>query len=184
MTQTVPKTPPSILVPVDFSAASREALLFAAQLATCSSLPVIVLHVIHDDVHRPDLYPRRNATEQILPIADIAEQRLQRFMSRLQEAHPDNTLLANAGMLLVNGLPATRIPEIARRIGAGLIIMGGSGRGKLSKLIAGSVSDSVIRHSPVPVTVVHANGSIHEHPAPGTTRDAGAVPYQVSESPG
>lgn len=185
MTQTSNKTPPSILVPVDFSTASREALLFASQLASCSSLPLIVLHVVHDVAHRPDLYPRRSATEQILPIAEIAEQRLQHFMTRVRQDHPDNSVLTTAGMMVVKGLPATRIPEIARRIGAGLIIMGGSGRSKLSKLIAGSVSDSVIRHSPVPVTVVHANGTVQaELSKPPGSRIVKSTPYLVSEKTG
>ena len=184
MPQTAIETAPSILVPVDFSAASREALLFAAQLASCSSLPVVVLHIVHDDVYRPSLYPRRNAQEQILPIAEIAEKMLQGFMADMRDQHPCNTLLANAGMMVISGLPATRIPEIARRIGAGLIIMGGSGRSSLSKLIAGSVSDSVIRHSPVPVTVVHANGAVREQVKPEVPPVVEMTTCQVSKNVG
>jgi nucleotide-binding universal stress UspA family protein len=66
-------------VPVDLSAASNEALLFAAQLAKWSSLPLVILHVVHDDVHRPNIYPRRNEKEQMLPIDEIAESMLQNF---------------------------------------------------------------------------------------------------------
>lgn len=170
------------MVPVDFSTASREALLFAAQLAGCSSLPVVVVHVVHDDVHRPNRYPRHGAAEQILPIAEIAERRLQTFLSELREAHPDNTVLANAGMMVVQGLPATRIPEIAQRIGAEMIIMGGSSRSGLSRLIAGSISESVIRHSAIPVTVVHANGSVREQRSRPVPRAMETAPYLVSEN--
>ena len=152
-----------ILVPVDLSAASREALLLAVQLAGQSSQPLVILHVAHDDIQQPNIYPRRNETEQLLPLEEIAERALLNFIANLREQHPDSAVLANAGMMVVSGLPATRIPEIARKIGAGLVVMGGNGRTSLSKLIAGSVSEKVIRQSPVPVTIVHSSGTAWEH---------------------
>jgi nucleotide-binding universal stress UspA family protein len=103
-----------ILVPVDLSATSNEALLLAAQLAAGSSKPLLVLHVAHDGIHQPNIYPRRNEVEQLLPIEEIAEIVLQDFMTDMRKQHPDNTVLANAGLLVVSGLPATRIPEVAR----------------------------------------------------------------------
>ena len=151
-----------ILVPVDLSATSNEALLLAAQLAAGSSKPLLVLHVAHDDSHQPNIYPRRNEVEQLLPIEEIAERVLQDFMADMRKQHPDNAVLANAGLIVVSGLPATRIPEIARQTGASLIVMGGNGRTSLSKLIAGSVSEKVIQKSPVPVTIVHASGTARE----------------------
>jgi nucleotide-binding universal stress UspA family protein len=149
----------SILVPVDFSAASNEALLLAAQLAGYSSQQLAVLHVVHDDIQQPNIYPRMTETEQMLPIEEIAETMLQNFIAKMREQHPDSAVLANAEMIVVSGLPATRIPEIARRVGARLIVMGGNRCTSLSKLITGSVSEKVIRQSTVPVTIVHSNGA-------------------------
>ena len=83
-------------------------------------------------------------------------------MAKMREQYSDNAILANARMMVVSGLPATRIPEIARQIGASLIVMGGNGRTSLSKLIAGSVSEKVIRKSPVPVTIVHSHETAWE----------------------
>ena len=100
--------------------------------------------------------------EQLLPIEEIAEIVLQDFMAAMRKQHPDNAVLANAGLLVVSGLPATRIPEVARLTGAGHIVMGGNGRTSLSKLMTGSVSEKVIHKSPVPVTIVHANGTTRE----------------------
>ena len=152
----------SILVPVDLSADSNEALLLAAQLAGYSSQQLVILHVTHDDIRQPNIYPRKTETEQMLPIEEIAETMLQNFMANMREQHPDNEVLANAETIVVSGLPATRIPEIARQVGACLIVMGGNGRTSLSKLIAGSVSEKVIRQSNVPVTIVHSNGAAWE----------------------
>ena len=151
-----------ILVPIDLSATSNEALLLAAQLAASSSRSLLVLHVAHDDIHQPNIYPRRNEMEQLLPIEEIAESVLQDFMAEMRKQYPDNAVLANAGLLVVSGLPATRIPEVARLTGASHIVMGGNGRTSLSKLMTGSVSEKVIHKSPVPVTIVHANGTTRE----------------------
>jgi len=151
-----------ILVPIDFSATSNEALLLAAQLAASSSQSLLVLHVAHDDIHQPNIYPRRSEIERVLPIEEIAESVLQDFMADMCQQHPENAVLANAGLLVVSGLPATRIPEVARLTGADHIVMGGNGRTSLSKLMAGSVSEKVIQKSPVPVTIVHANGTGRE----------------------
>jgi len=147
-----------ILVPVDLSAASHDALLLAAQLSASSSRPLVILHVVHDDIRHPDIYPRRNEIEQLLPIDEIAERVFQEFIADMRIQHPDNDALANAGLILVSGLPATQITEVARKTGASLIVMEGNCRTSLSKLIAGSVSEKVIRQSPVPVTVVHSGG--------------------------
>jgi nucleotide-binding universal stress UspA family protein len=151
-----------ILVPIDLSATSNEALLLAAQLAVGSFRSLLILHVAHDDIHQPNIYPRRNEVEQLLPIEEIAEIVLQDFMAEMRKQHPDNAVLANAGLLVVSGLPATRILEVARLTDAGHIVMGGNGRTSLSKLMAGSVSEKVIQKSPVPVTIVHASGKARE----------------------
>jgi len=170
----------SILVPIDFSTVSTEALLFAAQLAKCSSQSLVVLHVVHEDVHGPVIYPRKNEREQILPIDEIAERMLQNFMADVREQYPDSAILANAGMMVVSGLPATRIPEIACMTGAGIIVMGSNGRSSLSKLISGSVSGMVIRKSHVPVTIVHMNGTVCEHSRIDARQIDGAEPFRVS----
>lgn len=176
---TIEETLP-VLVPVDFSAATNESLLLAAQQADFSSQPLVVLHVAHDNACRPNIYLRRNKQEQMLPIEEIAEIMLHDFMDKMREQHPDSAVLAKARMIVVSGLPATRILEIARQIEAGLIVMGGNGRSSLSKLIGGSVSERVIRQSPVPVTVIHSNGAVLEHGRNDVRRAEGAEPCQVS----
>jgi nucleotide-binding universal stress UspA family protein len=46
------------------------------------------------------------------------------------------------------------IATLAEEIGAGLIVMGGRGRGGIRRALMGSVSDSVVRHAHCPVLVV------------------------------
>ena len=143
-----------ILVPIDLSAASYEALLLASRLAADSSRSLVILHVVHDDIQRPNIYPRRNEIEQMLPIEEIARKVFLDFVADMRKQHPDNALLANAELILVSGLPATRITEVARQTGADHIVMSGHRRTRLSKLLLGSVSEQVIQQCPVPVTIV------------------------------
>jgi nucleotide-binding universal stress UspA family protein len=46
------------------------------------------------------------------------------------------------------------IVDLAQSIGAGLIVMGSTGQGRLRRALVGSVSESVVRHAHCPVTVV------------------------------
>lgn len=158
-TTTVSGTSP-ILVPVDLSAASYEALLFATQLAVDSSRSLVILHVVHDDIQRPNTYPRRNEIEQMLPIEEIAERVFRDFVADLCKQYPDNAVLANAELMLVRGLPATRITEVAHQTGAGHIVMSGNRRTSLSKLLMGSVVERVIQHCTVPVTIVNSGNTV------------------------
>jgi nucleotide-binding universal stress UspA family protein len=46
------------------------------------------------------------------------------------------------------------IVDLAQSIGAGLIVMGSRGRGRIRRALMGSVSESVVRHAHCPVTIV------------------------------
>jgi nucleotide-binding universal stress UspA family protein len=52
------------------------------------------------------------------------------------------------------GWPGREIARLGEEIGAGVIVVGSRGRGRLRRAIAGSVSDSVVRHASCPVLVV------------------------------
>jgi nucleotide-binding universal stress UspA family protein len=54
------------------------------------------------------------------------------------------------------GAPGAEIVALAEAIGAGLIIMGGRGRGGLRRALVGSVSDTVVRFAHCPVLVVRS----------------------------
>jgi nucleotide-binding universal stress UspA family protein len=55
---------------------------------------------------------------------------------------------------LNEGGAAEEIVALAEEIGAGLIALGSRGRGRIRRLLMGSVSDAVVRHAPCPVVVV------------------------------
>jgi hypothetical protein len=117
------------------------------------------LHVAHEPAHKPGFYDRRGLSDAILPIAYLARRTLSEFMTEMRRQYPEIARLQNVQEEIVSGLPETRIPELAKQIGAQLIILGCTGRGTLSKLCFGSVSDKVKRRNDIPVRVVHLNGA-------------------------
>jgi nucleotide-binding universal stress UspA family protein len=59
-----------------------------------------------------------------------------------------------AGAHLREELPAEEIVALAEELGASLIVVGRRDRGRIRRALAGSVSDSVVRHAHCPVLVV------------------------------
>jgi len=140
-----------ILVPVDFSAASRAALWRAGELAGELGASLDVLHVLD----LPEAH--HMATEFYVPLPSeyreelhrAAEKRLEDWLNTASgspAAHHD----------LAEGTPAAEIVNYARHHADDMIVMGTHGRGGVSHLLLGSVAEKVVRTAPCPVLTVRA----------------------------
>jgi nucleotide-binding universal stress UspA family protein len=69
---------------------------------------------------------------------------------------------ASVAVRIVDGRPVPTIVLAARSWNADLILVGGSGRGALSRTILGSVSDVVVRTAPCPVLVARRRAARFE----------------------
>ena len=149
-----------ILVPVDFSPHSTEALLEAARLADCTGQRLLVLHVVHDPAEMPGYYGQVTKKKKIMRIEDLAREAFDDYLRQVREAHPDLRPLKKCDELLVVGLPLTRILEVIERSGATMVVMGSQGRTGFNHMMLGSKAEKVVRMSPVPVLIVKsATGS-------------------------
>ena len=144
-----------LLVPVDFTSFSEEALVFASGLAKCMSARLLVLHVIHDPAEAPGFYARQRKKKKYLQtMEDAAEEMMQEFLKKMRQAYPDETPIKKATPLLVVGTPVKRIVEVAEKKRVKMIIIGSHGRTGLSSLLLGSKAGQVVQLSTIPVTVV------------------------------
>ena len=81
------------------------------------------------------------------------------FLERLCRDYPEEEALKSVETILVKGIPATRILEIAQSRGARMIVMGSRGRTGLPHLLLGSKAERVVQLSPIPVTIVKARNN-------------------------
>ncbi len=145
----------SILVAVDFTSFSEDALLFASNLAEKLEVKLLVLHVIHDPAEAPGFYAHKGKKKKFLrDMEEAANEMMKEFLDKMRRNHPDQTPVKEATPLLVVGTPVTRIVEMAQKENACMIIIGSHGRTGLSHLLVGSKAERVVQFSPIPVTVV------------------------------
>lgn len=147
-----PHAPRHILVPDDFSEASRHALAYAATLARALGARLTVLHV----------GPPIPAVTWAVP--DITAQQAalwtEVLAAREQDAHRslahDVAPLSDLGVepLFREGEPSDVIVDVAGTVGADLIVMGSHGRTGLRRALLGSVAERTARHAACPVLIV------------------------------
>ena len=148
-----------ILVPVDFSPHSEASVLLACKLAQCFNAAPLVLHVVHDPGNMPGYYAKTLKKKHLHRIEDVANDMLADFLTRLAKSNKNLQGMDKVESLLVKGLPATRIIEVAESKNASMIVMGSKGRSGIKHLLLGSVAERVVQLSPLPVTVVKINNN-------------------------
>jgi nucleotide-binding universal stress UspA family protein len=138
-----------ILAPTDFSPGAEQALRWAMGLAARFGARVTLLHVLDLSLGAlAGLSPEVAAMPATIELAERVRAEVEEQMRELTARFPD------AVVVLREGTPRAAILEVAKEIGADLIVMGTHGRTGLAKVLFGSVAEHVVRHSPVPVLTV------------------------------
>lgn len=140
-----------ILVPVDFSPFSLQALRYGCALARQDQAPLYLLHVVQD----------------LVPIGigggGIASPSAAQYVSEIEKGAgealaqvPSRSWMHGLTVLrqTIIGSPAERIVEFARSNDVDLICVGTHGRGGLNRFLLGSVAEKVVQHSACKVLVV------------------------------
>lgn len=142
-----------ILVAVDFSEDSAQALVWAAHQAELEGAPLAILHVVHDPAASPGFY-RKPDEVWLRPLTDVAKEMMDDFLASARAEHPELAALLSADVRLVSGLPGGRICEVASAAGARLVVVGSRGRTGLQSILLGSVAQRVAQICAVPVVIV------------------------------
>ena len=142
----------NILVPLDFSAPSREALRYACGLADAVGASLHVLHAV-----QTPLMPG-GSIELPLPDPWLIEQLEEEGRTLLDASLTDAQKQAYRAVLVQRSGDAGReiLDYVRERGDIDLIVMATHGRGGISRFMMGSVADHVIREAPCPVLTLRA----------------------------
>ena len=144
-------TPSRILVPVDFSPNAEQALDYAIGLGAKLGATVHVVNVIGIPVFGvPELGVALTSTT-IDSIVRDNQAALDKLVASRQGKGANL-----AEPILRTGDARDVILQTAEEVGADLIVMGTHGRRGLSRALLGSVTEMVVRTSPVPVLTIRA----------------------------
>ena len=142
----------SILVPVDFSAASERALASARGLADAFGATIHLLHVFETPLAMGAFMEctrrRRMITSRVSPRGRVRSWK--RCLRRRKG--PAGGPWSPPGW----GCRPMRSSQYPREHGAiDLIVIATSGRGRVARLMMGSVADAIVCSAPCPVLTVH-----------------------------
>jgi nucleotide-binding universal stress UspA family protein len=135
--------PGPVVVGVDESDCAQLALAFAAEQASARGVP---LHIVRAWPYSTGLWHEQPAVVQA--VADAEHRALAELAASWQEKYPQ---LAVSAEFLVDH-PAHAL--LQKAAGAQLVVVGSRGRGAFRGMLLGSVSQSLLHHSPCTVAVV------------------------------
>src|SRR5215470_13514576 len=142
-----------ILVPVDFSGVSLQALEYAIDFHKPLKAELVILHVIEQFYYATpaDLYgPSINVGMLVDEQQRAGREQLARLAKQLTKRR------IRCRTLLQTGTPYQAIVAAAKRVKADLIVMATHGRTGLSHILIGSTAERVVRTAPCPVLTMHA----------------------------
>ncbi len=135
-----------VLAPVDFSEASEAAVHHATEIALTYGAEINLLHVVKEP-----LYPAAYGVEPVdFPTQDVVGHVEQQLGDLAREEIGYEHTLVEAEV----GHPPTAILEFVDENAVDLIVIATHGRTGLERMLLGSVTERVLRRSPVPVFVV------------------------------
>ncbi len=135
-----------ILAPTDGSSECEAALACAFDLARSHDASLRAMYVV--DAASYGGLPLETAWEGI---SETLHEEGRRAVERVRELAPSDLTIDTA---VREGRASETIIEDAERADCDLIVMGTHGRGGIDRLLLGSVTETVVRRSPVPVLTV------------------------------
>ena len=150
-----------ILVPVDGSEGSAQAVALAGELALSTGCTLDILHVSYFDSSTD------SQADSWLPdeVAGDVGNRQQEVLGKARESLPENLL---ADFHLRTGNPVEEILRFAHQQQDWLIVVGGRGLGAVEGFLMGSISQQLLEESPVSVLVA-------KNTAPARPRQEGVL---------
>ena len=134
----------NILVPIDGSKNSFKALTKAIYLAKKCDALITALYVLRVAYDNPDLV--------YVPQTQNELKKVEKFLNTAKNQVTKNSVSFKKKILF--GHEAKRIIDFAQKQRFDLIVMGARGRGVMKQMFLGSVSNTVVHNSKVPVLII------------------------------
>jgi nucleotide-binding universal stress UspA family protein len=135
----------TILVPVDFSPVSRNASVYAAELARLFNASLLLFHAYM-------LPTPVSEVPYVMVTADEMQRENEAFLNK-EADHLQTTYGVPVETLVRIGIASDEIKELSKEQSVDLIVMGMKGAGGLDKII-GSTTTNVIRKVKIPVLII------------------------------
>lgn len=146
--QTLPQMK-RILAPTDFSPGAESALQWAASIREAYHAELVILHVVDLGLAGAASLPTGMAAATAFgQMVDALRSEAREGIRKLGTRYPE------VRTVIREGSPRSTILEVAKEVGADLIVMGTHGRTGLAHIFFGSVAEYVVRHSRIPVLTV------------------------------
>jgi nucleotide-binding universal stress UspA family protein len=139
-----------IIVPLDGSMLAERALGLAGMFARSYNARIELIHVLEEPIAF-DLMPGMLVTER----ADV-----ERYLQRVVEQLPADLSVTS---YVIRGEPVHELLELTISDTDSMFVMSTHGRGGLGRLMFGSVSDKLLRHSSVPVALIRSPVELRHH---------------------
>ena len=143
-----------ILVPTDFSEASKAALKYACELADVTNGSLCILHAVEKPYPvggYPDYYSLPQ--EYFEQLERSARRELEAFLEAVLT--PEEGKKYGAQLVLRSGVAAQEILlYLEEHDDIGLVVMATHGRGGVARLMMGSVADKIVRAARCPVLTI------------------------------
>jgi len=139
-----------ILVPVDFSAKSEEALKVAAKIARDINAEIYVLHLLDIPESETDMLDGKQVPKGPMAMM-LFEATHHKFDDFLDKDYLDNIPVYEKVM---TDAPVEGISDFAKSNNIDFIVMGSHGTSGLEEFFVGSNTEKVVRSSNIPVLVV------------------------------
>jgi len=140
-----------ILVPIDFSEYSKNALRYAVSFAKHFNAELLLVYVVE-----PAIYPADFSFGQVT-LPNIEKEFRERGKKELDKlVHSEIKNQVKAQTMVCTGKPFIEILKVAKQENIDLIIIATHGHTGVEHILFGSTAEKVVRKAPCPVLVVHS----------------------------
>jgi nucleotide-binding universal stress UspA family protein len=138
-----------ILLPIDFSAYSTDAVRYACAIAERFDTELHLLHVLES---RSSLTPVFGGGLAVRPVTKESREAAEEALKNVLDANWAKEKWVTYA--LADGPPFLEIISYAKKHDVDLIVMSTHGRSAIAQMLMGSVAENVVRKAPCPVLTI------------------------------